>query len=140
MVTDDDIGTHENPGLGQDHLGEVLVHAVGTCRDTAPDIAHAGHLQQALDGPVLAERTMEYREDHLNEIGVALGVNDAGTLRHLLDRHQGTIPHLHDGKLAGAGQAKDLVNPVSHPDTIGGDAHTGDIESFTVNRSYHVRR
>ena len=66
MVTDDDIGTHENPGLGQDHLGEVLVHAVGTCRDAAPDIAHAGHLQQTLDGSVLSERTMKYWEDHLD--------------------------------------------------------------------------
>lgn len=61
-------------------------------------------------------------------------------LGHLFDRHQRTISHFDSRKLSGTGKSEDFVSPISHPDPLGANTDTGDIESFGVNRSYHVRR
>ena len=140
MITHDNVGSDQYSSFREDHLGEVLVHAVSAGCHPAPDISHPGHLQQALNGAVFTEWSVQYWKYHLDCIDITLGIDDAGALGHLFDRHQRTISHFDSRKLSGTGKSEDFVGPISHPDPLGANTDTGDIESFGVNRSYHVRR
>ena len=93
---------HVDAGGCQDGLGEVLVHGDGGGGHAAAHVAHAGHLEEALDGAVLAVAAMQEREHEvhvaevlhaddarvrgirvalvgeLNEVALARGQGDAG--------------------------------------------------------------
>ena len=55
-----------DPGRLEDDLHVVLVHAGGRCEDAAADVGHAGHLEHALERPVLAEGPVQQGEDHVH--------------------------------------------------------------------------
>ena len=51
---------------GEQLLGELLVHARRAGQHTRADVRHAGQLEQALDGAVLAVRAVQHREHHVD--------------------------------------------------------------------------
>ena len=63
---DDDAGGDRQAGGLQDDLHEGLVHADRRGQHAGADVAHAGHLQQALEGAVLAPRAVQQREHHVD--------------------------------------------------------------------------
>ena len=50
----------------EDDLHVLLVHADRAGQHAGPDVGDAGHLQQALDGAVLAERAVQHRQHHVD--------------------------------------------------------------------------
>ena len=48
--------------LLNNHLGQTLVHRAGGCRNTRADIRNMRHLQQTLNGAVLAADAVHHRE------------------------------------------------------------------------------
>ena len=70
----------EPPGLGEavraEHLlGLGLVHGEGRPEHARADIGDAGHLEQALHRAVLAEGTVQQREEHDGSVGIG-GLHD----------------------------------------------------------------
>ena len=57
---------HGNPCRGEHRPGHRLVHGEGRGEHTGADVRDANQLQQALDGPVLAIRTMEGDEGDID--------------------------------------------------------------------------
>src|SRR5262249_47297839 len=47
-------------------LEQILVHTERRCEYSGTDVRHARQLEQSLDGPVLAERAVEHREDDVD--------------------------------------------------------------------------
>ena len=56
---DGERGDDGQPAVAEDRLGQDLVHAQRRAEDAGPDVGDAGHLEQALDRPVLAEGAVE---------------------------------------------------------------------------------
>ena len=53
------------PGL-EDDLHVLLIHADRAGQHPGPDVRDAGHLQQTLDGAILAERAVQHRQHHVH--------------------------------------------------------------------------
>ncbi len=60
------VGQHRQALRLEDDLHVVLVHADRRGEHAGTDVAHPGHLQQTLDGAVLAPRAVQQREDHVD--------------------------------------------------------------------------
>ena len=65
--------------VAQHRLEEVLVHAERRGGDAGADVRHAGELEQALDGAVLAERAVQDREDDVDGAERRRGLESAST-------------------------------------------------------------
>ena len=50
----------------QQHLGVMLVHARGRGKHAAADVRHVHHLQQTLNGAVLAVRAVQHRQHRID--------------------------------------------------------------------------
>ena len=58
---------HQRKSGGREHeLHELLVHADRWTQHASADVPDAGHLEQALDGAVLAPGAVQQREDHVD--------------------------------------------------------------------------
>ena len=54
------------PGVAQQALGDVLVHRRRAGADPGADVGHAGHLEQPLDGAVLAAGAVQDGDDDVD--------------------------------------------------------------------------
>ena len=61
-LADGDAARDQDPARAEDRLREVAVHVHGARGDARADVGHVRELEQALDGPVLAERAVQDRE------------------------------------------------------------------------------
>ena len=59
-------GPTGSPLAREDQLHVLLVHADRAGQHARPDVRDAGHLQQALDGAVLAVRAVQHRQHHVD--------------------------------------------------------------------------
>ena len=118
-------------------LGELLVHAGGAGQHTGADVGHTGEFEQTLDRAVLAVRTVQYRENHVDG---GQDVTGAGRQRHQL----AAAPRIRGQGQLGAGFGGHLRQlPVAdrqgirvavgeHPRTFRGDADRDDLEALPV--------
>ena len=82
------------PSAAASFLVNSLSMAAAEAKTLAPTYGHAGHLQQALDGAVLAVRAVQRREDHVDAPSARGAV---GRVEH----HQparGRVAGQHDGR------------------------------------------
>jgi hypothetical protein len=129
---------------GEQLLRELLVHAGGAGQHARSDVGHAGHLQQPLDRAVLAEGTVQHRED---DVHAAEHLTGPARLEH----HQPTasgVARQHDGggrRVHGRQRAavdRELLGVVGaqHPGTVAGDADRHDVEPLAVEVAQHAAR
>ena len=65
VLVQPDVRRHRHAVGRQRALGRDLVHADCRREHAGSDVGHADRLQQALQGPVLATRPVQHREDHV---------------------------------------------------------------------------
>jgi hypothetical protein len=146
----------------EDQVHVLLVHADGAGQHAGSDIAHARHLQQPLDGAVLAVRAVQDRQDdvdlaeqvrylrgragyrarggqhvELARVGPVLAacVLAAGPRHHLRAGHGHRLDR---GQLAvGDGHPARFIGHL-HPVPVGGDADGNDLVLRPVDRGQHV--
>jgi hypothetical protein len=61
-----DVARDRDAAVAEHLLEEVLVHAERGCGNARPDVRDAGKLEQALNGPVLAERAVQDRQHDID--------------------------------------------------------------------------
>ncbi len=107
-------------GLSEDRLHELLVHAHGAAEHAGAGVRQAGHLEQTLDGAVLAERAVQHREDEVERDEPPIGAQlQAGPAR--VDEQPG-------------GLARDRSEPVTQRRLSVGRHHPGAVARYAHGR------
>ena len=123
-------------------LGELLVHAGRAGQHAGPDVGHAGHLQQALDGAVLAERPVQHREDDVDpgeHLAGPVRVQDhqpaAGRVARQRQRGAGSVDR---GQRAVGDDQIPRVAGAQHPGPVRGDADRHHLVALLVQVGQHA--
>jgi len=131
---------HQDPGLRQQALGHVFVHADGRAEGPWPDVGDVRQLQQALHGSVLAVGSVQNREHHVvvAEQGARRGHRTAVVW---VDRHFQRAPHRFQAERAriarGTQQSLFGFRP---PAALLVDADQHGLEAIAIERNEDVAR
>jgi hypothetical protein len=131
------VGTLRQPGGRQQLLGELLVHRRRAGEDARAHVRDAAHLQQALDGAVLAVRAVQHREDdvHLGQRGGHAGGRlEDGQPPSPRVAHQRDRRPARDLRQLPVGDRQALRRVGEHPAAVAGDAHGDDVVPVGVQR------
>ena len=154
LVQDVGVRAHRAGGVAEHHvialrqtgrreqlLGELLVHGRRAGEHPGPHVGQTGHLQQALDRPVLAVGAVQDGEDDV-DLGQGRadrrrGIEDgeAAARRVADERHRRPAGDL--GQRA-VGDRQPLVRVGQHPAAVGRDADGHDLVAVGVQRGDHA--
>jgi hypothetical protein len=128
----------------QELLGELLVHPGRTREHPGPDVGDAGHLQETLDGAVLAEGAVQHREDDVDggeDLTGPVGVeHDQAAAGGVAGQGERGAPRV-DGRqdAAGDGELAGVVG-AEHPRALPRDPDRHDLEALRVQVGEHAPR
>jgi hypothetical protein len=128
---------------GEDDLHVVLVHAGGGGEDARADVAHVGEVEEALERPVLTERTVQQREDDVDGAELPRRLTCLEHGERGLPRRQRQddvrVARLDLGRAARRQLEAGRVVGGEHPLAVASDADGHDLVLAAVDGSQHPR-
>ena len=122
----------------QQHLGVMLVHARGRSKHAAANVRHVHHLQQALNGAVLAVRAVQHRQHRIDVAegfdGVAADQEPVAATAHVQQHRTRLRGDLDLGQRVAAQVPAARVLAVDDPLAGLGDADRNRFETLGVHR------